>query len=159
MPVILQKTGERVDDFFRHITDLTAREEISLTRLRQELPSSRPELSSERVRDSYLILRHGSKNRSEIVEYRTDAKGDHFDQTLVKRGYIVTSGFALDCNYFATGFQDESTFRYLGEQQLGSQETYVVGFAQQPAKATLDGQNAGTQWRAGAHAGAGYRVD
>ena len=61
LPVILQKTGERVDDFFRHITDLTAREDISLTRLRQELPSSRPELSGERVRDSYLILRHGSK--------------------------------------------------------------------------------------------------
>lgn len=137
LPVILQKTGERVDDFFRHITDLTAREEISLLRFRQELPTSRPELTSERVRDSYLILRHGGKNRSEIVEYRTDAKGDRYDQTLVKRGYIVTSGFALDCNYFATGFQGESTFRYLGEQQLGSQETYVVGFAQQPAKATL----------------------
>ncbi len=137
LPVILQKTGERVDDFFRHITDLTAREEISLLRFRQELPTSRPELTSERVRDSYLILRHGGKNRTEIVEYRTDAKGDRYDQTLVKRGYIVTSGFALDCNYFATGFQGESTFRYLGEQKLGADETYVVGFAQQPGKATL----------------------
>ncbi len=137
LPDILQKTGERVDDFFRHITDLTAREEISLLRFRQELPTSQPELTSERVRDSYLILRRGGPSRSEIVEYRTDAKGDRYDQTLVKRGFIVTSGFALDCNYFATGFQGESTFRYLGEQQLGARKTYVVGFAQQPGKATL----------------------
>lgn len=137
LPIILQKTGERVDDFFRHITDLTAREEISLLRLKRDLPTSRPEMSSERVRDSYLILRHGGKNRTDIVEYRTDAKGDGFDQTVVRRGYIVTSGFALNCNYFATGFQGESKFSYLGEQKVGAQETYVVGFAQQPGKATL----------------------
>ncbi len=137
LAVILHKTGERVDDFFRHVTDLTAREEISLMRFKQELPTSHPELASERVRDSYLILRHGSKSGAEIMEYRTDAKGDRFDQTVVKRGFIVTSGFALSCNYFATGFQGESTFLYLGEQKLGAQETYVVGFAQRPAKATL----------------------
>ena len=137
LTAILQKTGERVDDFFRHITDLTAREDISLGRLMQERPSSRPELSGERVRDSYLILRHSSKNRSDIIEYRTDAKGDNFDQTVVKRGFIVTSGFALSCNYFSTGFQPESAFRYLGDEQIGSQNTYVVGFAQQPGKATL----------------------
>ena len=137
LPVILQKTGERVDDFFRHITDLTAREDISLGRLRQERPSSRPEMSGERIRDSYLILRHSTKTRSDILEYRTDTKGDNFDQTVVKRGFIVTSGFALSCNHFSTGFQGESIFRYLGDELIGSQETYVVGFAQQPHKATL----------------------
>lgn len=137
LPVILQNTGSRVDEFFSHVTDLMAREEINLTRMRQELPSSRPEVSGERVRDSYLILRHGSKLHADMVEYRTDTKGDNFDQTVVKKGYVVTSGFALDCNYFATAFQNESSFRYLGDQKLGSQDTYVVGFAQLPAKATL----------------------
>lgn len=134
---ILQKTGERVDDFFRHITDLTAREDISLARLKQDLPSSRPELTGERVRDSYLILRQKSKNRTDVIEYRTDAKGDNFDQAVVKRGFIVTSGFALSCNYFSTAFQSESVFRYLGNERIGPQDTYVVGFAQQPSKATL----------------------
>lgn len=137
LTTILQKTGERVDDFFRQITDLTAREVISLERLKQDLPSSRPELTGERVRDSYLILRHKSKNRTDIIEYRTDAKGDNFDQTVVKRGFIVTSGFALSCNYFSTAFQSESVFRYLGNERIGPQDTYVVGFAQQPSKATL----------------------
>jgi hypothetical protein len=137
LPVILQKTGERVDDFFKHITDLTAREEIDLTRLKQDQPSSRPELKSERVRDSYLILRHATKTGNDIVEFRTDAKGDKFDQTVVKNGYVITAGFALSCNYFSTSFQGESMFRYLGDARVGLQDTYVIGFAQRPGKATL----------------------
>ena len=137
LPVILLKTGNRVDDFFRHVTDLTAREEISLTRLRQEKPYTRPELSGERVRDSYLILRHSNTGQSEIIEYRTDASGGNFDPLVTKKGFLVTSGFALTCNYFSNGFQSESTFRYLGDQKIGSRETYVVGFAQQPGRATL----------------------
>ena len=137
LPIILQKTSERVDDFFRHITDVTAHEEISLTRRRQELPSSHPELSGEHVRDSYLILRHAGGGRSDIIEYRTDAKGDNFDQVVVQQGFLVTSGFALSCNYFSTGFQSESTYRYLGDETIGPHDFYVVAFAQQPGKATL----------------------
>jgi hypothetical protein len=137
LPLILQKTGERVDDFFHHVIDLTAREDISLARLRQERPSSRPELSSENVHDSYVILRHGSKDHAEIVEYRMAPNGSNIDPSVIMKGYLVTSGFALSCNYFSTGFQPESNFRYLGDQKIGPQDTYVVGFAQQPAKATL----------------------
>jgi hypothetical protein len=137
LPVILLKTGNRVDDFFRHVTDLTAREDISLTRLRQEKPYSRPELTGERVRDSYLILRHSNTGQSEIVEYRTDTNGGNFDPSVTRKGFLVTSGFALTCNYFSTGFQAESTFRYLGDQKIGTHDTYVVGFAQRPGNATL----------------------
>lgn len=137
LPVILRKTSAKVDDFFQNMIDLTAREEISLVRLKQERPFTRPELSGENVRDSYLILRHADNNRTDIVEYRIDARGDNFDQVVVKQGYLVTSGFALSCNYFSTGFQPESSFYYLGDEKIGSQDTYVVGFAQQPGKATL----------------------
>ncbi len=137
LPLILQKTGERVDDFFHRVIDLTAREEIFLTRLRQEKPFTRPELSGEHVHDSYLILRHGNSSRTEIVEYRMDPNRGDFDPSVIKNGFLITSGFALSCNYFSTGFQPESRFRYLGNEQIGTQETYVVGFAQQPGKATL----------------------
>ena len=137
LPVILQRSGHQVNEFFHHITDLTAREEISLTRLRQERPYTKPELSGERVRDSYLILRHNNDRGVEVIEYRTDAKGDNFDQLVVQKGFLVTSGFALSCNYFSTGFQSESAFRYLGDQTIGQHDTYVVAFAQLPSKATL----------------------
>jgi hypothetical protein len=137
LPIILQKAGGQVDDFFQHITDLTAHEEISLTRLRQEKPYTKPELSGEHVHDSYLILRHGGRGQTEFIEYRTDGKGDNFDQVVVQNCFLVTSGFALSCNYFSTGFQSESTFRYLGDEKIGQHDSYVVAFAQQPAKATL----------------------
>ena len=137
LPEILKRTGEQVDDFFRHITDLTAREDISLTRLKQDKPYTQPQLAGERVRDSYLILRHKARNHSEIEEYRTDSKGDNFDHTVVKKGFLVTSGFALSCNYFSTAFQPESRFRYLGDQQTGGRNTYVVSFVQLPRNATL----------------------
>jgi len=137
LPLILQKAGGQVDDFFQHITDLTAHEEISLTRLRQERPYTKPELSGEHVHDSYLILRHGGLGQTEFIEYRTDGKGDNFDQVVVQNGFLVTSGFALSCNYFSTGIQPESTFRYLGDEKIGQRDSYVVVFAQQPAKATL----------------------
>lgn len=137
LPEILEKAGSQVDDFFRHITDLTAREEISLIRLKQDRPYTQPELSGEHVHDSYLILRHGSAGHVEIIEYRTDAKGGSYDQVVIQKGFLVTSGFALSCNYFSTGFQSESIFRYFGDQKIGQHDTYVVGFAQQPDKATL----------------------
>jgi len=137
LPAILQKAGSQVDDFLRHVTDLTAREEISLTRLKQEKPYTKPELLGEHVRDSYLILRHRDQGRAELIEYRTDPKGDNFDEVVVQQGFLVTSGFALSCNYFSSGFQSESTFRYLGDEKIGPHGSYVVGFAQQPGKATL----------------------
>ena len=83
------------------------------------------------------ILRHRNNGQTEIIEYRTDGKGDNFDQVVVQHGFLVTSGFALSCNYFSTGFQSESTFRYLGEEKIGEHDSYVVAFAQQPGKATL----------------------
>lgn len=137
LPGILLKTGNQVDAFFRNVTDLTAREEISLMRLRQEKPYMKPELTGERVRDSYLILRHGNTGSVEIVEYRMDASGGNFDPSVRRKGFLVTSGFALTCNYFSTGFQSESRFRYLGDEKIGARDNYVVGFAQQPGKATL----------------------
>jgi hypothetical protein len=111
--------------------DLTAYEEIRQERLIRQTRYVLPEQVSQQVRDSYLILRRGNESGADIVEYRIDAKGNRLDHPGLNEGYFVTSGFALICNYFSSGFQSESTFRYLGD------DTYVVGFAQQPGKATL----------------------
>jgi len=133
---ILEKTGERVDEFFRHITDLAAREEISLARIKQDFASSLPQASSMQVSDSYLIISQPGQGHNDIREYRTDPKGENFDKTAVDKGFMLTSGFALMCNYFSPAFQPESSFRQLGEDQVDGRDTYVVGFAQQP-EATL----------------------
>lgn len=137
LPMILVKTGESVDDFFRNIVDLTVQEEIKQEWAMRQYRLKPGQSASERVRDSYLILRRGKETGTDIVEYRVDANGNRADQVGIDKGYFVSSGFALIGNHFSTGFQSESTFRYLGDERIGSQDTYVVGFAQQPGKATL----------------------
>jgi hypothetical protein len=133
LPAILKKTASNVDSFFPHIGDIIAGEQIT----QQRLNGRGVVTASEHVRDSYLILRHVNGAVADIVEYRMDAKGNRMDDPGLGKGYFVTLGFALSCNYFSTAFQPESHFRYLGDQKLGPRDTYVVAFAQQPGTATL----------------------
>ncbi len=135
LPAILEKSGANVDSFFRNIVDLIAQEKITQERLNSDGVVT----ATERVQDNYLILRHvnGVGTDADIVEYRMDAKGDRMDHPGLDKGYIVTLGFALSCNYFSTAFQPESSFRYLGDQKIGARDTYVVAFSQKPSKATL----------------------
>lgn len=130
---ILRKTAVNVDDFFAHVVDLIAREEI-----KQERMNERGKVTgSEQVKDSYLILRHGSGSAAHIDEYRMDAKGNRIEDVGLDKGFLVTFGYALSSNYFSTEFQPESKFRYIGDEKIGSRDTYVVLFAQQPGVAKL----------------------
>ena len=133
LPAILMKTAINVDSFFKHIVDIIAREKITQERLNSRGVTT----ASERIEDNYLILRHVSGKAADIVEYRMDAKGDRMDHPGLDKGYLVTLGFALSCNYFSTAFQPESSFRYLGDQKVGALDTYVVAFYQKPSQATL----------------------
>jgi hypothetical protein len=133
LPMILEKSGERVDEFFHNVVDLLAHEEIAQERLN----GIGAIWASELVRDSYLILRHGDERDASIDEYRMDEKGNRMDHVGLDKGFFVTAGFALSCNYFSTAFQRESMFRYLGDQRIGPRDTYVVAFAQKPGEATL----------------------
>jgi len=129
LPTILKNTANTVDNFLGQIVDLTAREKIT-----QERVNNKGVRTRERVQDNYLILRQSD---GDIVEYRTDAKGNRMEQTGLNQGYLVTSGFALSCEYFSTRLQRESEFRYVGEQKIGAHDTYVVAFAQKPSQSTL----------------------
>jgi hypothetical protein len=133
LPAILKKTASNVDNFFRNIVDLIAEEKIT----QERLSGGRGVTASERVRDSYLIVRHTDGAKTLFEEYRMDSKGNRVEQAGFNRGYLVTTGFALLCNYLSSAFQPESTFRYLGDQRIGSQDTYVVAFAQKPGQASL----------------------
>ena len=133
LPAILKKTASNVDDFFRNIVDLIAEEKIT----QERLSGGREVTASEKVRDNYLILSHKDGAKTLFEEYRMDSKGNRVEQAGFNRGYLVTTGFALLCNYLSSAFQPESTFRYLGDQRIGSQDTYVVAFAQKPGQASL----------------------
>jgi len=129
LPMILQKIGERMDDFVRDVGNLIAHEQVT----QEKLKANGDIEAKERFQDEYLILHHGNEWGSS-AEYRMDDKGNQLGPVGLSRGYLVTSGHALSCIQFSTAAQSQSRsrFRYLGNAMLGSRETYVLAFAQRP---------------------------
>jgi hypothetical protein len=137
--MILQNTGARVDEFLGHLVDVVAHEDISQQRLiSRTLSGGMPAgtfQASQHTQDSYLILYRTDGTRWHIEEFRMDAKGNRMDESGTDKGFFITSGFALSSVHFATQFQRDSRFLYLGNQKMGGQDTYVVAFAQIPSQA------------------------
>jgi VWFA-related protein len=142
LPVILRNMGRTVDDFVRNIGDLIAREDVTQEKLNADGKTE----AKERVRDNYLILHHGYEWGAS-AEYRMDDQGNRLGPIGLEKGYLVTSGAALSCISFSTAVQPQSRFRYLGDDRLGSQETYVLGFAQKPDEVTFTTVMRGTGGR------------
>jgi VWFA-related protein len=132
LPVILQKMGQSVDNFMREIGDLIAHEDVTQEKLNKKGGIQ----AKQRVQDNYLILHHGYEWGAS-AEYRMDDKGNRLGRLGLGKGYLVTAGHALSCISFATVAQAQSKFRYLGEEKIGSRETYVLGFAQKPGEVTF----------------------
>ena len=144
-----------MDDFFAHVVDLIAHEDITQQRLATAtlaggMPAGTMLKDHEHTEDSYLILRRTGNGPARIEEFRMDANGNRTDETGLKSGFFITSGFALSSIHFATAFQWDSRFLYLGNQKIGGHDTYVVAFAQLPSEAhvavTMRGQG-GTSLR------------
>jgi VWFA-related protein len=132
LPVILQKMGRTVDDFVHNLSDLIAHEDVTQEKLDQKGKVK----AKERVQDNYLIVHHGYEWGANS-EYRMDDKGNRLGQVGLSQGYLVTSGHALSCISFCTDCQPQSRFRLLGEETIGTRQTYVLGFAQRPGEVSF----------------------
>lgn len=139
LPMILQKMGERMDDFVHNISDLTAREDLT----QEKLNADGKIKAKQHVQDNYLILHHGYEWGAG-AEYRMDDKGNRLGPAGLSQGYLVTAGTALTCIEFSTAAQPQSRFRYLGNEVLSSRETDVLAFAQRPGEVTFSTVMAGT---------------
>jgi VWFA-related protein len=139
LPVILQKMGQSVDNFTRDIGDLIAHEDVT----QEKLDKKGGIQAKQRVQDNYLILHHGYEWGAS-AEYRMDENGKRLGPIGLEKGYLVTSGQALSCISFSTVAQAQSKFRYVGEEKIGSRETYVLAFAQKPGEVTFRTVMSGT---------------
>jgi hypothetical protein len=142
LPMILQQTGKEVDAFFANLVDLIAHEDITQQRLATAtltggMPAGNMLLDQQHTQDSYLILRHTGAGPPHIEEFRMDANGDRLDEIGLRNGFFISSGFALSSIHFATGFQWDSRFLYLGNQKIRGHDTYVVAFSQLPSEARV----------------------
>ncbi len=141
LPMILQKMGERMDDFVHNIGDLIARENLT----QEKLNADGKIKAKQHVQDNYLILHHGY-SWGASAEYRMDEKGNRLGPIGLTQGYLVTSGHALSCIEFSSAAQSQSQarFRYVGNGMLGLRETYVLAFAQRPGEVNFSTVMAGT---------------
>lgn len=142
---ILQNTGARVDEFLVNVIDTVAHEDIAEQRvISTGMPGTQ---AGQHMQDSYLILRT-TDSTHQLEEFRMDAKGNRMDESGLDKGFFITSGFALSSVHFATQFQRDSRFLYLGDQKIDGRDTYVVAFAQLPSEAriavTIQGRNGKT---------------
>jgi hypothetical protein len=128
---ILASTGHVVEAYFDSLIDLIANENID-----QEILDAHGAIKHKQQKKyDYLIVLHRDEIPPRIEEYRIAPDGKRVEQTGRRGGFPITSGFALNCIHFLPDFRPDSTFLFLGEQVLNSRETFVVAFAQQPAKA------------------------
>ncbi len=133
LPMVLEKTGARVDEFFRDIINLAAREHVT----QEKLSRKQRVQTSQDLQYNYIIIVHRDEKPPRFEEYRTNAEGESVTQKGATKGYAVTTGFALKCIYFSTAHQSESTFLYLGDDRIAQRNSYVVAFAQRPGHTTI----------------------
>ena len=127
---LLAKVGANVKAFFDTLPDVSAREQIVLERLEW----SGRILEKELEEFNYLDIVKASADGNVLDEYRTDAKGRRTEPTPLEGGF-VTVGFASLPDIFHPGYQSNSTFRYLGEQDVHGRSMKIVYFSQIPGKA------------------------
>jgi tetratricopeptide (TPR) repeat protein len=128
---ILHAVGKRVAEFFRDFQNTSSLEEIHEERLRRN--GKVRENQDEKFH--YVCLVPPTAQGPRFLEHRENLVSERGEQYGLSRGFMITSGFASVSLIFHPDFQSESTFRYVGRQEVEGRETYIVAFAQQPMQA------------------------
>jgi tetratricopeptide (TPR) repeat protein len=132
---ILAAVGNNVAAFFADFPNICSMEKVHLEKLdRKGAPTTAQE-----YKYRYLMLTPNDAGVPGINEYRSDMKGIETPQLGFSDNYMLTSGFASASLVFHPAYQSGSTFRLLGTQKIKNRDTFVVAYAQVPAKSLLSG--------------------
>jgi hypothetical protein len=132
---ILSAVGKTVAEFFANLPNTSSLEEIHQERL------SRKQKVGTRLDQKfrYLCFTPAEAWGPGFDEYRSDEGGRRASPQGLQDGFMLTSGFASASLVFHPTYQPQADFRYLGRQKVNGRDAYVIAFAQQPAKARLNG--------------------
>jgi tetratricopeptide (TPR) repeat protein len=132
---ILAAAGKNVAALYHGFQD-----SISLEKVRQQQLRRNGKVSNEAVEKfRYLCLMPHDPHVPGFTEYRKSANPAWGSGSVLKSGYMLTSGFVSAALVFHPEYQSGSEFRYLGRQKIDGHETDVVAFAQIPMKTKLVG--------------------
>ena len=122
LPDLLARVGAVVDDLSQRIPDLTAQEQVTMI----------PPCCDPAIRMTYQYIAVSRKTPAGIVfqEYRTDAQ----DKVIRPKAGVGPVAFGLIGSWliFLPSNAQEAHFRYLGQERLGSHDSFVIIFAQIP---------------------------
>ena len=132
---ILSAVGKTVAEFFRNFPNTSSLEQIHQEKLgrKQKVGATLDQ------KFHYLCFTPAEAWGPGFDEYRVDLSGARASPQGLQDGFMLTSGFASASLLFHPTYQSQAAFRYLGRQKVNGRDTYVIAFAQQPAKARLNG--------------------
>ncbi len=132
---ILKAVGQNVAGAFANLPNTIALEEIH----QEKLVHKQKVGATQEQKFRYLCVTPDEDFGPGFNEYRADLSGLQAAPKGLGDGFMLTSGFASASLVFHPMYQPQSDFRYLGRQKVNGHDDYLVAFAQQPAKARLNG--------------------
>ncbi len=135
LPSILDGAGGKILEMTQNFPNT-----ISSEAIHQEKLSIKGQLrGSQDQTFRYLCMLPTRSWGPAFKEYRADSAGSESQPRGTNDGFMLTKGFTSAALMFHPIYRAESTFRYLGQQKVNGQDTFVVAFAQIPGKAHLVG--------------------
>jgi tetratricopeptide (TPR) repeat protein len=132
---ILSAAGKKVGEFFQNFPNTSSLEQIHQEKSRGKQKAG----ATLDQKFRYLCFTPAEAWGPGFDEYRVDLSGGQAGPMGRKEGFMLTSGFASAALVFHPIYQSQAAFRYLGRQKVNGRDTYVIAFAQQPAKARVNG--------------------
>jgi hypothetical protein len=90
--------------------------------------------------DYLIVVHHANDGTSVLEESRTDVKSSNAKRLKREQKILHGTGFEYLWLLLGAANSAQSDYRLLGQQKMYGRETYVVGFAQSPARVKLPGQ-------------------
>jgi len=132
---VLKAVGQNIAEVFAKLPNTSSLEEIHQEKLvhKQKVGATLDQ------KFRYLCFTPDEDFGPGFNEYRADQSGLQAAPKGLGEGFMLTSGFASASLVFHPMYQPQSDFHYLGRQKVNGHDNFLVAFAQQPAKARLNG--------------------
>jgi hypothetical protein len=135
LPAILSAVGKNISNLFASLPNICSEEAIHQERLGRNGQAR----AHQEYKYRYLLLTEGERGGVGINEQRANLRGQATSLSGLTEDTMLTSGFLSGSLIFHPIFQSESTFRLLGRQKVNGRNTFVIVYAQNPAKSRLRG--------------------
>jgi tetratricopeptide (TPR) repeat protein len=132
---ILSAVGKTVAESFTNFPNTSSLEEVH----QQKQQGKQKSASTLDQKFRYLCFLPAEAAGPGFNEYRTDLAGRQALIAGLADGFMLTAGFASAALVFHPAYQSQADYRYFGHLRVNGRDTYLVAFAQRPAKAQLSG--------------------